>query len=209
MKYSKSNLVKAAFLNAALEPANVIVGCSSVALVVLSIFVDEGIPFLITSVTVLVLFALLALGMMKKNAKAYGDLYFQALHKSQMAELKEQLKGLDKTPLVKESEQLLKMYWDLRLSGSLSDGRKDTLADATERYFSIMTSSLSALARLPKTSPEGMQEIRKLHSLSSAYKSALVSECIAQTSAGNKEGFSDLLNKLEAIKISNDEFVTS
>lgn len=209
MKYSKNNLVKSVFLNAALEPVNVIVGFSSVALVVLSIFSDERIPFLIGSVALLFVFGILTLGMMKKNARKYGEVYFQALHKHQMAQLNEQLKGLDKTPLVKESEQLLKMYWNLRLSGNLSEGRKDTLADATERYFSIMTSSLSALARLPKTSKEGLQEIRKLHSLSSAYKSALVSECIAQTSAGNKEGFSDLLNKLEAIKISNDEFVMS
>ncbi|EPR7483923.1 TPA: hypothetical protein ACGSTL_001234 [Vibrio parahaemolyticus] len=209
MKYSKNNLVKSVFLNAALEPVNVIVGFSSVALVVLSIFSDERIPFLIGSVALLFVFGILTLGMMKKNARKYGEVYFQALHKHQMAQLNEQLKGLDKTPLVKESEQLLKMYWNLRLSGNLSEGRKDTLADATERYFSIMTSSLSALARLPKTSQEGLQEIRKLHSLSSAYKSALVSECIAQTSAGNKEGFSDLLNKLEAIKISNDEFVMS
>lgn len=207
MKYSKSNLIKTTLLNAALEPVNVILGCSAVSLVTLSLFVDDGTFFISASVISLLVFTLLSLALMKKNAQAYGNLYFKALHNSQMAQLNAQLNGLDKTPLVKESEQLLKMYWNLRLSGSLSEVRKDTLADATERYFSIMTSSLSALARLPVNSQEGLYEIRKLQSLSSAYKSALISECIAQTSVGNKDEFSDLLNKLEAIKISNDEFV--
>lgn len=204
MKFSRKNLTTTAALGAAIEPLNIFIMSVSACSLLVSAFASEWVAPLLASVVCFLLYLFLVMGMMKKNAKKYGDKYFQALHHFQISELEAKLKGLTKTPLVKKSEQLLRMYWDLRLSGGLSDTRKDTLGEATERYFEIMISSLSALARLPEGSEGIKKEEAKLSELSRHYQDALISECVTQTSSGDKEGFNELISKLEAIKFSNE-----
>ena len=203
MNYSKENLIKTCAINAAFET-------ECIAAFALSIFLT-GISFMVSNAVWIPISSLVALGAgltlsysaFRRHGDKYGNMYFQALHRSQMGQLQDQLFHLEKTKLVQHSERLLKMYWEMRLSGILFGSRQDTLADATERYFGIMTTSLNAIARLPKGSEEKYREEKKLTSLSLAYQSALISECIARTSSSNSSEFDDLISELEAIKFSN------
>lgn len=207
MKYSRKNLLRTVILNAAIDPKNV---------TAMSLFVFFGVNVLVANGQLALIFctiasfsiyvALVVYTMMRK-AKEYGSFYFQALHRYQMDVVEAQLSNLDDSTLAKDSRALLRMYWDMRLSGNLPDYRKDTLADASERYFQIMTTSLNAITRLPDDSQAIQFEKKKLAELSESYRSALISECVRQTSAGNTSDYRHLISELESIKFSN-EFVT-
>lgn len=204
MNFSKENLLKTCYLNAAFETECIVFYSLSIFLTGTSFLTANAvwIPFL--ALLTLAVGLVLTFLAFRKNSPEYGNLYFHALHQSQMGQLESQLLHLEKTKLVKHSEQLLRMYWEMRLTGILFGSRKDTLGDATERYFSIMISSLNAIANLPKGSEEKYREEKKLTSLSMAYQSALISECIAQTTSANSHEFDDLVAELEAIKFSNN-----
>ncbi|BDP33425.1 MULTISPECIES: hypothetical protein [Vibrio] len=207
MKYSRKNLLRTVILNAAIDPKNIAAFALSIFFTVNAVVSQGKIALIVCTVASLSTYIALVVFTTQRKAKQYGALYFSALHRYQMDVVESQLENLEDSPLAKDSRSLLKMYWDMRLSGNLSDSRKDTLADASERYFQIMTTSLNAINRLPDDSQAIQIEKKKLAELSESYRSALISECVRQTSAGNTSQFNELISELESIKFSN-EYVT-
>lgn len=204
MKYSRTNLLRTVVINAAIEPKNIAALSLSIFFGVNTVVSQGKIVLIVSAVASLTAYVALVIFTTQRKAKQYGALYFSALHRFQMDVVDSQLANLEDSPLAVDSRALLKMYWDMRLSGNLSDSRKDTLADASERYFQIMTSSLNAINRLPDDSQAIQIEKKKLAELSESYRSALISECVRQTSAGNTSQFNELISELESIKFSNE-----
>ncbi|MVC22374.1 hypothetical protein D6V10_07945 [Vibrio cholerae] len=204
MKYSRTNLLRTAIINAAIEPKNIAALACTIFFGINAVVSQGKIALIVSAFASLTAYVALVIFTTQRKAKQYGALYFSALHRFQMDVVDSQLANLEDSPLAVDSRALLKMYWDMRLSGNLSDSRKDTLADASERYFQIMTSSLNAINRLPDDSQAIQIEKKKLAELSESYRSALISECVRQTSAGNTSQFNELISELESIKFSNE-----